>query len=159
MPILCKYRNAIPDEPRFREIASLGAVNRQIQTRAARVPSGRGQCPNLDVILYSRSSRPAHVSGNSRILYPLHTHLICLVGTEHGPTPSTHCESRSRKKALCYNQLVFSAEHRQTLPNLVKHARWRRERDSNPRDSFPSTHFPGVRLRPLGHLSNAALLA
>ena len=30
---------------------------------------------------------------------------------------------------------------------------WRRERDSNPRDGFPPTHFPGVRLRPLGHLS------
>ena len=33
---------------------------------------------------------------------------------------------------------------------------WRRERDSNPRDGSPSTHFPGVRLRPLGHLSGAA---
>src|SRR5262249_19476877 len=32
---------------------------------------------------------------------------------------------------------------------------WRTERDSNPRDGFPSTHFPGVRLRPLGHLSGA----
>ena len=31
--------------------------------------------------------------------------------------------------------------------------RWRRERDSNPRDGYPPTHFPGVRLRPLGHLS------
>ncbi len=30
---------------------------------------------------------------------------------------------------------------------------WRRERDSNPRDGSPPTHFPGVRLRPLGHLS------
>ena len=26
-------------------------------------------------------------------------------------------------------------------------------RDSNPGDGFPPTHFPGVRLRPLGHLS------
>jgi hypothetical protein len=33
---------------------------------------------------------------------------------------------------------------------------WRRERDSNPRDGFPPTHFPGVRLRPLGHLSGGA---
>jgi site-specific DNA recombinase len=32
--------------------------------------------------------------------------------------------------------------------------KWRRGRDSNPRDdSSPSTHFPGVRLRPLGHPS------
>jgi hypothetical protein len=31
---------------------------------------------------------------------------------------------------------------------------WRRGRDSNPRDdSSPSTHFPGVRLQPLGHPS------
>jgi hypothetical protein len=33
--------------------------------------------------------------------------------------------------------------------------RWRRGRDSNPRYGFPYTHFPGVRLRPLGHPSNA----
>jgi hypothetical protein len=32
---------------------------------------------------------------------------------------------------------------------------WRRERDSNPRDGYPPTHFPGVRLRPLGHLSGS----
>jgi hypothetical protein len=31
---------------------------------------------------------------------------------------------------------------------------WRRERDSNPRYGFPYTHFPGVRLQPLGHLSS-----
>ena len=30
---------------------------------------------------------------------------------------------------------------------------WRRERDSNPRDGYPPTRVPGVRLRPLGHLS------
>ena len=28
---------------------------------------------------------------------------------------------------------------------------WRWDRDSNPGDGFPPTHFPGVRLRPLGH--------
>ena len=32
---------------------------------------------------------------------------------------------------------------------------WRRERDSNPRYGFPYTHFPGVRLQPLGHPSAA----
>ena len=36
-----------------------------------------------------------------------------------------------------------------------KGAGWRRERDSNPRYGFPYTHFPGVRLQPLGHLSSA----
>ena len=33
---------------------------------------------------------------------------------------------------------------------------WRRERDSNPRYGFPYTHFPGVRLQPLGHPSTEA---
>src|SRR6056297_4243603 len=31
--------------------------------------------------------------------------------------------------------------------------KWRRDRDSNPGDGFPPTRVPGVRLRPLGHLS------
>ena len=31
--------------------------------------------------------------------------------------------------------------------------KWRRGRDSNPRYGFPYTHFPGVRLQPLGHPS------
>src|SRR5271157_5717242 len=35
-------------------------------------------------------------------------------------------------------------------------ASWRRGRDSNPRYGFPHTHFPGVRLRPLGHPSGIA---
>src|SRR6202022_368193 len=33
---------------------------------------------------------------------------------------------------------------------------WRRGRDSNPRYGFPHTHFPGVRLQPLGHPSALA---
>ena len=33
------------------------------------------------------------------------------------------------------------------------YCRWRRRRDSNPRDSFPSTPLAGERLRPLGHVS------
>ncbi len=35
--------------------------------------------------------------------------------------------------------------------------KWRRERDSNPRYGFPHTHFPGVRLQPLGHPSQIRL--
>ena len=31
---------------------------------------------------------------------------------------------------------------------------WRRERDSNPRYALTHTRFPGVHLKPLGHLSN-----
>jgi len=37
--------------------------------------------------------------------------------------------------------------------------KWRREGDSNPRYGSPYTHFPGVRLQPLGHLSVLALSA
>ncbi len=36
---------------------------------------------------------------------------------------------------------------------------WRRERDSNPRYGFPHTHFPGVRLQPLGHPSAVRIRA
>lgn len=36
--------------------------------------------------------------------------------------------------------------------------KWRRGRDSNPRYGFPHTHFPGVRLQPLGHPSAACAL-
>ena len=36
---------------------------------------------------------------------------------------------------------------------LLNKIKWRTVRDSNPRDGFPPTHFPGVRLRPLGQLS------
>ena len=35
--------------------------------------------------------------------------------------------------------------------------KWRTGRDSNPRYGFPYTHFPGVRLQPLGHLSKREL--
>jgi hypothetical protein len=38
-------------------------------------------------------------------------------------------------------------------------ALWRRGRDSNPRYGFPHTHFPGVRLQPLGHPSGLRFLA
>ena len=37
--------------------------------------------------------------------------------------------------------------------------KWRIDRDSNPRDGSPPTHFPGVRLRPLGHRSVGGCLA
>ena len=38
-----------------------------------------------------------------------------------------------------------------SVPTFVRE--WRSDRDSNPGDGFPPTHFPGVRLRPLGHRS------
>ncbi len=36
--------------------------------------------------------------------------------------------------------------------NVIK-GKWRRRRDSNPRDGFPPTPLAGERLRPLGHVS------
>ena len=41
-------------------------------------------------------------------------------------------------------------------PATSQEIKWRRERDSNPRSGYkPLTHFPGVLLQPLGHLSIA----
>ena len=40
-----------------------------------------------------------------------------------------------------------------------REGKWRTVRDSNPRDGSPPTHFPGVRLRPLGQLSVADRLS
>ena len=42
----------------------------------------------------------------------------------------------------------------QAVDNLIINGiSWRSDRDSNPGDGLPPTHFPGVRLRPLGHRS------
>ena len=41
------------------------------------------------------------------------------------------------------------------MKNILTISNERREWDSNPRSRFArDTHFPGVRLRPLGHLSS-----
>ena len=45
-----------------------------------------------------------------------------------------------------------AANEVENVPNEFR-SNWRRERDSNPRYGFPYTHFPGVRLQPLGHPS------
>ena len=42
---------------------------------------------------------------------------------------------------------------RQSTSPVQTSGKWRTERDSNPRTAFTVTHFPGVRLQPLGHLS------
>src|SRR4030095_16601935 len=39
------------------------------------------------------------------------------------------------------------------LARMWPTGRWRREWDSNPRNGFPFTRFPSVRLKPLGHPS------
>ena len=58
------------------------------------------------------------------------------------------------------DQLVEQPEAQPRLRmNVISQCRangiWRRGRDSNPRYGFPHTHFPGVRLQPLGHPSAA----
>src|SRR5262245_56870434 len=48
------------------------------------------------------------------------------------------------------------AKHKRLCVRSV--SSWRRGRDSNPRYAFWAyTHFPGVRLQPLGHLSVRSL--
>ena len=47
---------------------------------------------------------------------------------------------------------LSSASPKTSNINIIKN-KWRRGRDSNPRYGFPYTHFPGVRLQPLGHPS------
>ena len=47
-----------------------------------------------------------------------------------------------------YNKIKYIIDIKHNYVDI-----WRTDRDSNPGDSSPPTHFPGVRLRPLGHLS------
>lgn len=49
----------------------------------------------------------------------------------------------------------FPKRHKKPALCAGFHGFWRRERDSNPRYSFPYTHFPGALLQPLGHLSSS----
>ena len=65
-----------------------------------------------------------------------------------------HAESVSLLNSLW---VMWPASRPDALPSrLPREARgWRRDRDSNPGAGLPPTHFPGVRLRPLGHLSVA----
>jgi hypothetical protein len=52
---------------------------------------------------------------------------------------------------------LVSAVFRETQPNQqIKCERWRRGRDSNPRNSYPFSSFQDWRLKPLGHPSGPA---
>ena len=84
----------------------------------------------------------------------------------HGPHPTAACGLRAVITDSDHVQ-IRSCEfvepgvlHRSGLSAIYKNARWcgrfciwRRDRDSNPGEEFTSTRFPGVRLKPLGHLS------
>src|SRR3984957_8413456 len=61
------------------------------------------------------------------------------------PRPSGAALRALSPLRCCYGRLIQADEN---LPNI-----WRRGWDSNPRTRLGVTHFPGVRLRPLGHLS------
>ena len=63
--------------------------------------------------------------------------------------------SRVRYPVRMYKALYNAGKPIFKLLILFGYLIWRRERDSNPRYGFPYTHFPGVRLQPLGHPSVA----
>ena len=92
-------------------------------------------------------------------------------GLSAGALPRTGGDERDRTadllvanealSHLSYIPRIFWAigasrwSHRRALdcPIPLDLTGWRRERDSNPRCSFPHTRFPSVLLQPLGHLS------
>src|ERR1017187_8743873 len=53
-------------------------------------------------------------------------------------------DSRGSPSSLCYDAAIFASSEE-----------WRRGRDSNSREPFDSTRFPGVRIRPLCHPSGS----
>ena len=72
----------------------------------------------------------------------------------------TMCSMLSAPAVLIQDSLLRRCPirtHEQDADKLEKKGSWRRDRDSNPGDSFLSTRVPGVRLRPLGHLSMVTL--
>ena len=69
-------------------------------------------------------------------------------------------QNEAPKPQPCESQLANSPENVSQFSVQITDlsgkidGRWRRGRDSNPRDGYPPTRVPGVRLQPLGHLSN-----
>ena len=58
--------------------------------------------------------------------------------------PLTHADIKNPDNSLRFAGIYYFS---------TKMIKKRRRRDSNSRDAFTSTRFPGVRLQPLGHLS------
>ena len=88
-----------------------------------------------------RSPRTVHVSGRVASV------------SRHSVSPM--CDTLCDTCAIC---LVFLLVHRsitQCYKGLIcsTEVRWRRRRDSNPRDDSSPTPLAGERLRPLGHVS------
>ena len=65
--------------------------------------------------------------------------------------------AQASQRARCGTRCGLEAARQKATAGFheLKTGEWRRERDSNPRYGFPYTHFPGVRLQPLGHPSSA----
>jgi hypothetical protein len=110
------------------------------------------QKPSGSLIIHvKRKKLPviAIIAANSPALEPARDWL----GNRRRNAPQTP-QTRARQKAL--------SAKKHTVPGPYRGGRqsetgvggsWRIDRDSNPRDGSPPTHFPGVRLRPLGHRS------
>jgi hypothetical protein len=72
-------------------------------------------------------------------------HILCLALRATSLLKSASC--RFVEPTISISRVRFPPE-----PQYI--FKWRRERDSNPRSGYkPLTHFPGVLLQPLGHLS------
>ena len=76
---------------------------------------------------------------------------------EFGATSCRTCRLRSVNPVSTHGNHATKSEERQRY--AAQDCGWRTVRDSNPRDGSPPTHFPGVRLRPLGQLSVARCIA
>lgn len=82
------------------------------------------------------------------------TNLAIEVFLEHGRRPlSEHSPNPKRVRNIPCEASGLSRWSRAKSGNSPRNIYWRRERDSNPRDSCPPTRFPSVRLQPLGHPS------
>ncbi len=77
-----------------------------------------------------------------------------LFGARRGSEKETYAMTPPRHAALtCASRQHERPSMMSPSPTRSAVLKWRRERDSNPRYGFPYTHFPGVRLQPLGHPS------
>ena len=82
--------------------------------------------------------------------------------SKNGPAANRSWRNTRRSKKVAASARIES--YRCSIPGLagftkspsptaITEKTWRRERDSNPRYPFGYTSFPGVHLKPLGHLS------
>ena len=71
--------------------------------------------------------------------------------TQHKTKQKGGCERTDQKLPLLHSWP--GGVHQIPVAHSHNRKTWRRERDSNPRYPFGYTSFPGVHLKPLGHLS------